>query len=71
MSKLEINLTHEQKEILREVQTLLNNVLQMKEIVATEQSDARVSGVVESFRGSSFTLELPVVRGRTYDHRSA
>jgi nitrogen fixation/metabolism regulation signal transduction histidine kinase len=46
-------------------------ILQMKEMVTVQQNDARVSGVVESLGGTSFTLELPMAGGRSYDHRSA
>jgi len=46
--KLDINLAHEQKEILQEIQTLLGNILHIKEIVAMQQGYARVSGVIET-----------------------
>jgi two-component system, sensor histidine kinase ChiS len=46
--KLDVNLAHEQKEILEEVHTLLANILHIKEIVAAQQSYARVSGVKEA-----------------------
>lgn len=48
--KLDANLVHEQKEILEEIQTLLGNILHIKEIVAMQQDYARVSGVIESLR---------------------
>jgi CheY-like chemotaxis protein len=43
LAKLDINLTHEQNEIMQEVHTLLANVLHIKEIVAMQQDYARVS----------------------------
>ena len=46
MGKLDVNLAHEQAEILKEVHTLLSNILHIKEIVAAQQDYARVSGVM-------------------------
>ena len=46
--KLDKNLAHEQKGILREIDTLLGNILHIKEIVAMQQDYARVSGVIET-----------------------
>ncbi len=48
LAKLDITLAHERQEILQEVQTLLGNILHIKEIVAMQQDYARVSGVVET-----------------------
>jgi two-component system, sensor histidine kinase ChiS len=48
LGKLDANLAHEQKEILKEVQTLQANIFHIKEIVAMQQDYARVSGVVET-----------------------
>jgi signal transduction histidine kinase len=50
LSKLAVNLAHEQKEILQEVDSLAGNILHIKEIVATQQNYARVSGVMELLR---------------------
>ena len=48
--KLDLNLVHEQKEILTEIHTLLGNILHIKEIVWMQQDYARVSGVIETLR---------------------
>jgi PAS domain S-box-containing protein len=48
LSKLAVNLAYEQKEILQEVDSLANNIIHIKEIVATQQNYARVSGITES-----------------------
>jgi two-component system, sensor histidine kinase ChiS len=48
LSKLDINLAHEQTEILQEVNTLQANILHIKEIVAMQQNYARGSNVVET-----------------------
>ena len=48
LSKLDAYLTEEQFEIQKEVQTLLNNILHIKKIVAMQQSYARVSEVLET-----------------------
>ncbi len=48
LSKLAANLAYEQKEILQEVDSLAGNILHIKEIVATQQNYARVSGITES-----------------------
>jgi PAS domain S-box-containing protein len=50
LSKLALNLAYEQKEILQEVDSLTDNILHIKEIVATQQNYARVSGVTESLQ---------------------
>jgi PAS domain S-box-containing protein len=50
LSKLAVNLAYEQKEILQEVDSLAGNILHIKEIVATQQNYARVSGITESLR---------------------
>jgi PAS domain S-box-containing protein len=50
LSKLALNLAYEQKEILQEVDSLAGNVLHIKEIVATQQNYARVSGITESLQ---------------------
>ncbi len=47
LSKLAVNLEHEQKELLQEVESLAKNVLHIKEVVATQQNYARVSGPAE------------------------
>lgn len=47
LSKLAMNLAYEQKEILEEVDSLADNILHIKEIVATQQNYARVSGITE------------------------
>jgi CheY-like chemotaxis protein len=47
LSKLDVNLTHEQEEIVTEVHTLLSNINHIKEIVAAQQNYARISGVME------------------------
>src|SRR6202034_291670 len=48
LGKLDANLEHEHKEILKEVHTLQANIFHIKEIVAMQQDYARVSGVVET-----------------------
>jgi two-component system, sensor histidine kinase ChiS len=45
--KLDTNLVHEQKEIMREVHILLGNILHIKEIVAMQQDYARIAGPAE------------------------
>jgi two-component system, sensor histidine kinase ChiS len=50
LGKLDANLEHEHKEILKEVHTLQANIFHIKEIVAMQQDYARVSGVVETLR---------------------
>jgi PAS domain S-box-containing protein len=50
LSKLAVNLAYEQKEILQEVDSLAGNILHIKEIVATQQNYARVSGITESLQ---------------------
>jgi PAS domain S-box-containing protein len=47
LSKLAVNLGHEQKEILQEVASLVSNIVHIKEIVAMQQNYARVSGISE------------------------
>jgi two-component system sensor histidine kinase ChiS len=47
LSKLNLNLAHEQEEILKEVHTLQSNILHFKKIVAMQQNFARVPGPVE------------------------
>jgi CheY-like chemotaxis protein/anti-sigma regulatory factor (Ser/Thr protein kinase) len=48
LAKLDVNLAHEQKEILQEANTLLDNIIHIKAIVAMQQDYARVSGVIET-----------------------
>jgi two-component system sensor histidine kinase ChiS len=50
LAKLDINLVHEQSEILQEIQTLLANIFHIKEIVAMQQDYARVSAVIERLK---------------------
>jgi two-component system sensor histidine kinase ChiS len=47
LAKLDVNLGHEQKEIMREVNTLQANIFHINEIVAMQQNYARASEVVE------------------------
>ena len=48
VSGLAAHLAQEQEEILHEVGSLVGNVVHIKEIVATQQSYAKASGIVES-----------------------
>jgi signal transduction histidine kinase len=50
LSKLDINLAHEQKDGLQEVNTLQGNIFHIKEIVAMQQNDARASNVIETLK---------------------
>ena len=50
LASLAEHLDEEQKSILREVASLMNNIIHIKEIVAMQQNYAKASGVLESLK---------------------
>lgn len=50
LAKLAARLAQEQEEILNEVESLVNNVVHIKEIVTMQQGYARAAGVMESLK---------------------
>jgi PAS domain S-box-containing protein len=52
LAKLAEHLAQEQQEMLKEIGSLLNNVVHIKEIVAMQQGYAKAAGMVESLKAS-------------------
>ena len=50
LAKLAGHLTQEQEEILKELASLVNNIIHIKEIVAMQQGYAKAAGVLESLK---------------------
>ena len=50
LSKLDANLVHEKKEIMQEINTLQENILHIKGIVAMQQNYARGSNIIETLK---------------------
>ncbi|HXB60399.1 MAG TPA: PAS domain-containing sensor histidine kinase [Candidatus Acidoferrales bacterium] len=52
LAKLAEHLAQEQQELLKEIGSLINNVVHIKEIVAMQQGYAKAAGIVESLKAS-------------------
>ena len=52
LSELAAHLTQEQEDILREVGSLVENIIHIKEIVAMQQNYAKSSGILESLKAA-------------------